>query len=225
MTTLQQPEHVAPSPADSRLKAPGSTGTPSPGAARISPESAARPLQKNAGVSREQAHMMDHQLHTPAQLHMKATLPEPASLQQGFDSSAIHGLENSNPSGVAFGNPKELRVQIASPQAVSSRTPVEQVASHQAIMVSPGVALSLLVQNRHPIYPLIAKSARVSGIVVLAATISTIGRVESLRVVSGPKMLRESALDAVRTWRFKSYMLNNQPTAFETTITLNFSLN
>jgi periplasmic protein TonB len=225
MTTLQQPEHAPPSPADSRLTAPASTATPSPGAARIGSESAVRPLQKNAGVSHEQAQMMDHQLHTPAQLHMKATLPEPASLQQGFDSSVIHGLENSNPSGVAFGEPKGLRVQIASPQAVSSKKLMEQVASHQAITVSPGVALSLLVQNRRPIYPLIAKSARLSGIVVLAATISTIGKVDNLRVVSGPEMLRESALDAVRTWRFRPYMLNNQPKAFETTITLNFKAN
>jgi len=37
--------------------------------------------------------------------------------------------------------------------------------------------------------------------------------------------LRESALDAVRTWRFKPYMLNDQQTAFETTITINFTLN
>jgi protein TonB len=116
-------------------------------------------------------------------------------------------------------------VQIASQQALSSKKTIEQVASHQPITVSPGIALSLLVQNRQPIYPPIAKSAGVSGIIVLAATISTVGRVENLRVVSGPYLLRESAVDAVRTWRFKPYMLNNQPTAIETTITLNFSRN
>jgi TonB family protein len=157
-----------------------------------------------------------------------ATIP---MLNRGRDASA-------KPSGVpasqmttlqqpehAAPSPADLRVQIASQQAVSSKEPMEQVASHQAITVPPGVALSLLVQNRQPTYPSIAKLARVSGIVVLAATISTVGKVENLRVVSGPDMLRESAVDAVRTWRFKPYMLNNQPTAFETTITLNFSLN
>jgi TonB family protein len=226
MNTLQQREPAASSGAESRPTGPApTTVAASPAAARASSEATGRPLQKNTGVSHEQAQMMDYQLHTPAQLHMKATLPEPASPQQGFDSSAIHGLENSSSTGIAFGNPKGPRVQIASQQALSSRIPTEQVASHQVVTVPPGVALSLLVQNRQPIYPPIAKSARVSGIVVLAATISTLGRVDNLRVVSGPEMLRESALDAVRTWRFKPYMLNHQPTAIETTITLNFTLN
>jgi TonB family protein len=225
MATVQQPEHAVPSPADSRLTGPASKTTSSPAAARINSEAAVRPLPKNAEVSHERAQMMDHQLHTPARLHVKATLPEPASLQQGFDSSAIHGLEISNSTGVAFGNPKEPRVQMASQQAVSSKKTMEQAASHQPITVSPSIALSLLVENRRPIYPPIAKSARVSGNVVLAATISSVGKVENLRVVSGPYILREPVVDAVRTWRFKPYLLNNQPTAIETTITLHFSLN
>jgi TonB family protein len=222
--TRKQPDQATPSHADSTLTVPASaTATPSPAPAQISPEAARRPAQKNAGLSRE---MMDHQLHTPPQLHVKASLPEPASLQAGgFDASDIHGLDNNNAIGAAFASRKEPRVQIASQQVNSSKRNVDQVASHQGITVPPGVALSLLVQHTRPVYPVIAKSAGISGTVVLAAAISTAGTVENLRVVSGPEVLRKSAVDAVRTWRFKPYMLNNQPTAIETTINLHFSIN
>jgi protein TonB len=57
---------------------------------------------------------------------------------------------------------------------------------------------------------------------VLAATISKTGNVENLRVVSGPVMLRMSAVNAVSTWRFKPYIIDNQPTAIETTINMHF---
>jgi protein TonB len=74
------------------------------------------------------------------------------------------------------------------------------------------------------VYPLIAKTARVSGTVILAATISKTGVVENLRIVTGPPMLRNAALNAVRTWRYKPFKVNNQPTEIETTINVVFSL-
>jgi protein TonB len=97
-------------------------------------------------------------------------------------------------------------------------------ASPKAVTVSSGVIFGLLIQKRPPVYPLIAKAARVSGTVVLAATISKTGTIKNLHVVSGPVMLQESAVDAVRTWRYKPYKLNNQPTEVETTINVTFSL-
>jgi protein TonB len=60
--------------------------------------------------------------------------------------------------------------------------------------------------------------------VVLAATITKTGAVQNLQVVSGPPMLRQSALDAVRNWLYKPYLLNNQPTEVQTTIAVDFSL-
>ena len=75
-----------------------------------------------------------------------------------------------------------------------------------------------------PIYPPIAKAARVPGTVVLQATISKQGTIEDLHVVSGPAMLQQAALDAVRQWRYRPYLLNNEPVEVETTVNVIFTL-
>jgi protein TonB len=60
--------------------------------------------------------------------------------------------------------------------------------------------------------------------VVIQATISRTGVIQNLRAVSGPTMLRQSALDAVRTWRYKPYLLDGDPVDVETTVSVTFSL-
>ncbi len=75
-----------------------------------------------------------------------------------------------------------------------------------------------------PVYPAAAKAGHIEGVVVLHAIISTEGNVTTLEVVSGPEELRASALDAVRRWKYKSYLVNGQPTEVETNITVNYHL-
>jgi protein TonB len=82
----------------------------------------------------------------------------------------------------------------------------------------------MLLQKTMPVYPPIAKAARVSGTVVLQATISKQGTIENLHVISGPAMLQQSAMDAVRQWRYKPYLLNGEPVEVETTVNVIFSL-
>jgi protein TonB len=89
--------------------------------------------------------------------------------------------------------------------------------------VSSGVVSGLKISGANPTYPPIAKAAHVSGAVVLHAIISKTGTIEHLTAISGPEMLKGAALDAVRTWRYKPYILNNEPTEVETTITVNFN--
>jgi protein TonB len=82
----------------------------------------------------------------------------------------------------------------------------------------------MLLQKTIPNYPPIAKAARVSGTVILQATISKTGTITNLRVVSGPPMLQQSAMDAVRSWRYRPYLLNGDPVEVETTVNVVFSL-
>jgi protein TonB len=89
--------------------------------------------------------------------------------------------------------------------------------------VSSGVVAGMKIAGANPVYPPIAKAAHVSGSVVLHAIISKQGTIQDLNVVSGPEMLRSSAVDAVRGWRYKPYILNGEPTEVETTITVNFN--
>jgi protein TonB len=82
----------------------------------------------------------------------------------------------------------------------------------------------MLIQKTIPTYPPIAKAARVQGTVVLQALISKQGTIENLKVVSGPAMLQQAAEDAVRQWRYRPYLLNNDPVEVETTVNVIFTL-
>jgi protein TonB len=103
-------------------------------------------------------------------------------------------------------------------------TPVVKVAPPKGpAKVSSGVIAGSKISGANPVYPPIAKAAHVSGAVVLHAIISKTGTIESLTVISGPEMLRNSAREAVQNWRYKPYILNNEPTEVDTTITVNFN--
>ena len=84
--------------------------------------------------------------------------------------------------------------------------------------------MGLLTQKTQPIYPPIAKAARVSGTVVLKAILSKTGEVECLQIISGPAMLLQAAYDAVKAWRYRPYLLNGEPVEVETTVNVIFTL-
>lgn len=92
------------------------------------------------------------------------------------------------------------------------------------VRVSSMVVAGLLIQKTLPTYPPLAKAMHIDGTVALAATISKGGSIENLRVVSGPPMLQTAALDAVKTWRYRPYLLNGDPVEVETTVNVVFTL-
>jgi protein TonB len=153
--------------------------------------------------------MMNHQLNAPSRIPSDLKMlagkeaPPPSS---GFGPAGVDGLGAS--SGV-FSGQSGPKVKIAAPQKVT---------------ISAGVAVGLLVQKTNPVYPTIAKTARVSGTVVIQATISKTGTIQNLHVVSGPTMLRQAALDAVKTWRYRPYLLSGEPVEVETTVNVIFAL-
>jgi protein TonB len=106
----------------------------------------------------------------------------------------------------------------------SGTGPQVKAAPPRKVNISAGVELGLLIQKVTPTYPPIAKAARVQGTVVLQATISKQGTIEDLKVVSGPPMLQQAALDAVRQWRYRPYLLNNEPVEVETSVQVIFTL-
>lgn len=82
-----------------------------------------------------------------------------------------------------------------------------------------------LLRRVQPVYPPIARTTRTQGPVVLTALIDTDGRIINLRLVSGHPYLVNAAMDAVKQWRYRPYILNSQPIEVETQITIVFSLN
>lgn len=160
--------------------------------------------------TRVQSKMMDDQLAAPIRISRDIHKP---------------GVENEPPPSAGIGMTDTQALGGGSTIAsvfTGSRTVVHGAPA--ATTVSAGVAVGLLIQRTPPVYPAIAKDARVSGTVELQATISKAGIVKDIRVVSGPPMLRRAAVDAVQTWRYKPYKLNNEPTEVQTTINVVFSL-
>ena len=107
--------------------------------------------------------------------------------------------------------------------------------SHRAVpIVHPDIPSSVRLPSRlvegmiiykvTPRYPPIAVSAHIEGTVVLNATIGKRGTIDNLRVASGHPMLQQAALDAVQNWRYRPYLLNDQPVEVETTINVVFTL-
>jgi protein TonB len=82
----------------------------------------------------------------------------------------------------------------------------------------------MLLAPIQPVYPAIARAAGIQGTVVMGAVISKTGRIESLRALSGPDMLRRAAVDAVEAARYRPYLLSGVPTEVQTTITVVFKL-
>jgi protein TonB len=81
-----------------------------------------------------------------------------------------------------------------------------------------------LIRRVQPVYPPLARTARVQGSVVLYALISKAGTMENLHALSGPPLLVPAAIDAVSQWRYRPYILNSEPIEVETQITVNFVL-
>jgi TonB family protein len=95
---------------------------------------------------------------------------------------------------------------------------------NRKVEVPADVIAGLLLQKTDPVYPPVAKAARIQGTVVLQATISKSGSVEDLHVVTGQALLQEAALSAVRTWRYRPYLVNGEPVKVQTTINVIFTL-
>ena len=92
------------------------------------------------------------------------------------------------------------------------------------INVSTGVQSARLIHQVQPVYPQLARQARIQGTVILLAVITTDGRIDSLRVESGHPLLTPAAVDAVRQWRYQPTILNEQAVEVATQIQVIFRL-
>jgi len=102
--------------------------------------------------------------------------------------------------------------------------PVSPQEKVEPIRISVGVQQANLIHQVLPVYPPLARQARVQGVVFLEALISKEGTIESLRVINGHPLLIQAAFDAVHQWRYRPTLLNGEPVEVVTTVTVNFTL-
>src|SRR6185437_9160024 len=94
----------------------------------------------------------------------------------------------------------------------------------ERLRVGGNVMQANLIHQVLPVYPQIAKTAHISGTVVLHAIIAKDGTVQELQFISGPPLLKGAAMEAVKQWRYKPTLLNTQPVQVDTTISVVFNL-
>jgi protein TonB len=109
---------------------------------------------------------------------------------------------------------------------VSSRIDVPPPPAPEPIkrIRQPQIQQAMILAQPQPVYPAWLRAARIQGDVILHAIIDREGRVAELQVISGHPALAQAALAAVRNWRYRPTLLNDQPVEVETTITVSFVL-
>jgi protein TonB len=116
-------------------------------------------------------------------------------------------------------------INSSAPASPSVSTgPAAASTSSKRLNISSGVSAGHLIAPIRPEYPQIARITHTEGTVVIDAIISRTGSIESERVLSGPAVLQQAALEAVRQARYHPFLLNGQPTEVQTTITIVFRM-
>jgi protein TonB len=103
--------------------------------------------------------------------------------------------------------------------------PAEPPPPVQAVRVGGNIKEPTKIKNVAPVYPDIAKQARVQGIVILECTISPQGQVTDVKVLRGIPLLDQAGIDAVKQWQYTPTLLNGVPVPVIMTVTVNFRLN
>jgi protein TonB len=159
--------------------------------------------------------MIENQLQAPSKI--------PKDIKQIKESSAPPAMAGvSGMEGMGGGSAGGVMGGILG--GIGNGPAIVKAAPPKKLSISSGVMAGNLLEKVTPQYPAIAKAARIQGTVVLQATISKNGSIQNLRVISGPPMLQQSAMDAVRSWRYRPYLLNGDPVEVETTVNVVFNL-
>jgi len=177
------------------------------------PPPAAAPIK----VVKIASEMVNGQLRTPTKIPQKIQMIKEEEAPPDLGAGGVPG---GVPGGIPGGSAGGVIGGILSSQPVA----VPKVATPQRVRVSQGVSNGLLIRKVQPVYPPLARQARIQGQVVLHAEISKEGTIQNLQLVSGHAMLAPAAIEAVKQWRYKPYLLNGEPVAVETEVIVNFSL-
>ncbi len=169
-------------------------------------------------VKQIQSDIVNGELRTPTKIPKKVL--ENLKEDEAPPQMAAVGVVGGVPGGVPGGSMGGVIGSVLSSTPVA----VPKIATPQRVRVSAGVTSGLLVHRVSPTYPPLARQARIQGTVVLQAQISKDGNIENLQLISGHPMLAPAAIEAVKQWKYKPYLLNGEPVEVETQVQVNFTL-
>ncbi len=167
--------------------------------------------------------IVNGQLRTPSRIPEKVQMIKEAEVPPPITTGGVVG---GVPSGIPGGQLGGVIGGIinATPSLAAVPKLSKPAPTVQRVRVSQGVTKGMVVYRIEPAYPPLAREARIQGVVVLTAIIDKDGNIQNLRLVSGHPMLAPAAIDAVKHWRYKPFLLNGQPVEVETTVTVNFRM-
>jgi len=125
------------------------------------------------------------------------------------------------------GAPVEVETTVSVDFSLSRENPPDGTVSDtvsQRVRVASGIESGLLVRKVAPSYPVEAREQGIQGTVLLNAIIDEEGNISDLELISGDPTLAQAAIDAVKQWKYRPYLLNGNPVQVETHIQVNFTL-
>jgi protein TonB len=176
------------------------------------PPPAAAPIK----VVKIASELVNGQLRTPTKIPQKVQMIKEEEAPPDLGAGGVPG---GVPGGIPGGSAGGVIGGI-----ISQTVAIPKQVIPQRVRVSQGVSNGLLIRKVQPTYPPLARQARIQGQVVLHAEISKEGTIQNLQLISGHAMLAPAAIEAVKQWRYKPYLLNGEPVAVETEVIVNFSL-
>lgn len=168
----------------------------------------------NTAISTHDAQPLASQIKKPSlgQLHLAAPVVHAkASSQDGGVAAPIFSDSQDLPAAAAMG--ANFSAAVGQPAAPSA-----------PLAIGGKVIPAKLLSSIQPSYTPMAKSQHVSGDVKIDALIDTDGRVTTMKIISGPTLLQESATEALRQWKYKPATLNGNAVSMHLTVTLQFRL-
>src|SRR5579863_2454934 len=169
-------------------------------------------------VRQIQTDIVNGELRTPTKIPQKVQMIKEDEAPPPMSATA--GVVGGVPGGVPGGSMGGVIGSVLSSTPVA----VPKIATPQRVRVSSGVQSGLLVRKVNPTYPPLARQARIQGVVLLQAEISKEGNIINLQLISGHPMLAPAAIEAVKQWKYKPYLLNGEPVEVETQVQVNFTL-
>jgi len=145
----------------------------------------------------------------------------PPSAGAGVVGGVPGGVPGGTPGGVLGGIIGSVPTNVAPPPPPKE---APKPVTPKRITIGGNVQSAKLVRQPKPVYPPLAKQARISGTVKLAAVIAKDGSIQDLKVISGHPLLIPAALAAVKQWVYQPTLLNNEPVEVSTQIDVNFTL-
>lgn len=122
-------------------------------------------------------------------------------------------------------NQQDLTRSTLEPDPATNSNPKEAQPEPPApLELSPDIVQTLLLKRVAPLYPPLARQARIQATVVLNIVINMLGEVRDVQLYSGHPMLAPAAIEAVKQWRYRPYEQNGQPVEIKTTVQINFTL-